>query len=645
MKEPTLDDARKKLKSVWGYPSFRMGQEEVIQSVLDGKDTLVLFPTGGGKSLCYQVPALLFEGLTIVISPLVALMQDQVDQLKKAGIRATFINSTLPGYEVEQRLLNARNGMYRMLYIAPERLATDLWKHQLPQLHISLIAIDEAHCISEWGHSFRPSYRKIREELRELTDDVRWIALTATATPQVKEDILKNLEFENSTVVAGGFGRDNLKWWVNQTPQKQTTLQKAVTKASKMGSGIVYCSTRRDCERWAGQFRKNGIGSEAYHAGINSKKRETIQSNWIEGRTAVVVSTNAFGMGIDKPDCRFVIHQMMPISLESYYQEAGRAGRDGKESFPILMYKPGDAERAKERILRGYPDYETLKNVYNGICDELELAVGSDMDKAEPVNYKKISKRSGLKESNIDVSVRVLERLEILEKTELWESKVGVQFTAGKHYIRSLIQDPHSKKLQFLDVLFRQYGSESFQEMHFIDEKYMCEKLNVTSRQLEKALQVFANQDHILEFSRRGDQPLIRLMDARMKTLEIDHKSAYHYRDVLLAKLRYMKQYIETEGCREQFLRTYFGETGTEPCGHCDNCLKSSDTSDDAADPDAIKKVEDLLAESDKSLGELATATGFPGSSIKQILNLLSREGQIQKVEEEGVRFKLKRKK
>lgn len=644
MKEPTLDDARQKLKNVWGYPSFRTGQEEVIQSVLDGKDTLVLFPTGGGKSLCYQVPALLFEGLTIVISPLVALMQDQVDQLKKAGIRAAFINSTLPGYEVEQRLVNARNGMYRMLYIAPERLATDLWKHQLPQLNISLVAIDEAHCISEWGHSFRPSYRNIREELRELTDDVGWIALTATATPQVKQDILKNLEFDKPTVIAGGFGRENLKWWVNATPKKQTTLQKAVAKASKKGSGIVYCSTRRDCEHWAGNFQKIGIESEAYHAGLNSKKRERIQANWIEGRTAVVVSTNAFGMGIDKPDCRFVIHQMMPISLESYYQEAGRAGRDGKESFPILIYKSGDAERAKERILRGYPDYETIKKVYNGICDELELAVGSEMDKAEPISYKKISKRSGLKESNIDVSVRVLERLEILEKTELWESKIGVRFTAGKHYIRSLIQDPHSKKLQFLDVLFRQYGSESFQEMHFIDEKYMCEKLNVTSRQFEKALQVFANQDHILEFSRRGDQPLIRLMDARMKTLEIDHKSAYHYRDVLLAKLSYMKQYIETDGCREQFLSTYFGETGTEPCGHCDNCLKTSDTDDAFPDPSVIKKVEELLYDSEKSLSELVSATGLSGSKIKQVLNVLSREDQIQKVEEEGVRFKLKRK-
>ena len=642
MDKPTLQNARNKLKEVWGYPAFRSGQEEVISSVLEGNETLVLFPTGGGKSLCYQVPSLLFEGMTLVISPLVALMQDQVDQLKKLGVRATFINSTLPSYETEQRMVNARNGMYRLLYVAPERLATDLWKHQLPQLNISLVAVDEAHCISEWGHSFRPSYRTIREELSDLDDSTRWIALTATATPEVKEDILKNLQFDNPTVVAGGFGRDNLKWWVNETPQKQVMLMNAVKKASLKGSGIVYCSTRRDCEHWAGRFRGAGINSEAYHAGLENKKRERIQTDWIEGDTEVVVSTNAFGMGIDKPDCRFVIHETMPISLESYYQEAGRAGRDGQESYPILVYKPGDAKRAEERIRRGYPDYDTLKKVYNGSCDELNLAIGSEMEASESVDYKKIAKRTGLKESQIAVSVRVLERLEILEKTELYESKIGIHFTAGKHYIRSLIQDSGSKKMQFLDVLFRQYGADSFNKMHFIDEKYICEKLGITPRQLEKGLQVFSQHDQLLEFSKRGEQPLIRLIDARMKNLQIDHKSAYHYRDVLLSKLGYMKQYIETTGCREQFLRTYFGETGTGRCGHCDNCLTSEKSSEyEPADED-ISRVEEQLSESYQTVAEVKKATGLSAKKIHHILKLLSREDQLLKDDEDPVRFKMK---
>lgn len=640
--KPTLQDAESKLQDVWGYPSFRPGQDEVITSVLEGNDTLVLFPTGGGKSLCYQVPSLLFEGLTLVISPLVALMQDQVDALKKLGVRATFINSTLPGYETEQRMVNARNGMYRLLYVAPERLATDLWKHQLPQLNISLVAVDEAHCISEWGHSFRPSYRTIREELSDLNDSTRWIALTATATPEVKEDILKNLQFENATVIAGGFGRKNLKWWVNETQQKQGMLLKAVRKASVKGSGIVYCSTRRDCEHWAGRLRGAGINSEAYHAGLESKKRENIQTDWIEGDTEVVVSTNAFGMGIDKSDCRFVIHETMPISLESYYQEAGRAGRDGQESYPILFYKQGDAQRAEERIRRGYPDYETLGKVYNGLCDELNLAIGSEMEVSESVDYKKIAKRTGLKESQISVSVRVLERLQILEKTELYESKIGIHFTAGKHYIRSLIQDSGSNKMQFLDVLFRQFGADSFNKMHFIDEKYICEKLGVTSRQLEKGLQVFSQHDQLLEFSKRGEQPLIRLIDARMKNLQIDHETAYHYRDVLLSKLRYMKQYIETNGCREQFLRTYFGETGTGRCGHCDNCLKSKGKKKDVPDQKEITAVQDKLVDKYLTVNELKDLTHLSAKKINYILKFLSREDQLIKAEEDEVRFKLK---
>lgn len=638
----TLKDAEKKLQDVWGYPSFRPGQDKAISSLLDGHDTLVLFPTGGGKSLCYQVPSLLFEGFTLVISPLVALMQDQVDQLKKKGVRATFINSTLPGYEVEQRLVNARNGMYRLLYVAPERLSTELWRNQLQQLNIACVAIDEAHCISEWGHSFRPSYRTIRDDLRELPEETRWIALTATATPEVKEDILNNLEFENPEVIAGGFGRENLKWWVNETSKKQSVLMSAVKKASSKGSGIVYCSTRRDCEHWATRFQKDRIDAKAYHAGLSSERREQIQDDWISGKTDLVVSTNAFGMGIDKPDCRFVIHQMMPISLESYYQEAGRAGRDGSESYPILLYKKGDADRAEERIKRGYPEYDTLVKVYNGICDELELAVGSEMDEIESVSFDNVARRTGLKPGVIGISIRVLERLGILERTELYESKIGIHFTAGKHYIRSLIQDTDSKKSQFLDTLFRQYGADSFNSMHFIEESYICDKLGITARQLEKGLEVLAGHDHILEFTKQGEHPLIRVIDARMKTLQIDHQEAYHYRDVLLSKLAYMKQYIETSGCREQFLRTYFGETGTNTCGHCDNCLKQAESDSDMPTEYEIETVKTELQKASKTMTELSRATSLKRPKLQKILHLLMREDRLSKIEEDGVKYALK---
>ncbi|CAN5388885.1 ATP-dependent DNA helicase RecQ [soil metagenome] len=639
----TLKDAREALKKYWGYDSFRPGQEEVIESVLEGKDTLVLFPTGGGKSLCYQVPALVLDGLTVVISPLVALMQDQVEQLKKIGIRSTFINSTLPGYEVEQRLVNARNGMYKLLYIAPERLTTELWKNEQDRLNISLVAVDEAHCISEWGHSFRPSYRQIRQEMGEAADDVRWIALTATATPEVKEDIIKNLQFTDPNVVAGGFGRKNLIWWVKHTPQKQNSLITAVKRGSERGSGIVYCSTRRDCMKWAEEFSRIGIRAEAYHAGVESSVREAIQNRWVSGKTPVVVSTNAFGMGIDKSDCRFVIHQTMPISLEAYYQEAGRAGRDGEESYPILLYKEGDFELARKRIERGYPEFETLQKVYNGICDELELAIGSESEKAEPISYGRVAKRIGIREQEIAVSVRVLERLEILEITELYQSKIGIQFTAGRHYIRTLIQDNDSKKMQFLDTLFRQFGGDAFHQMHYIDETYICEKLNVTPRQLEKALHVFSEYDKLLEFEKLGDKPLIRLLEARMQKLQIDRESAYHYRDVLLTKLRYMKQFIDTDGCREQFLRNYFGETGTALCGHCDNCLRSLKEKQYIPNQDEISRVEVILESDARTFDQLVKETKWPRKKLQQILHVMSREDFLIRVEDEGEKYSLKK--
>ncbi len=334
-----ISSAKDVLKKYWGYNSFRTGQEKAITSVLDGRDTLVLFPTGGGKSLCYQVPALLFDGLTIVISPLIALMKDQVDQLKSMGIRATFINSTLSRRETEQRLVNARNGMYKLLYMAPERIKTELWQSEQPDLPISLIAIDEAHCISEWGHDFRPSYRTIKQDFGDLSAQTKWMACTATATPEVRKDLLEVLQFEDARVVTSGFGRENLHWWVAKTDNKSPMVNKSVKKASAMGSGIIYSSTRKKCEFLARKFSAQGIGCKAYHAGLGNKEREIVQQAWLKGDTPVVAATNAFGMGIDKPDCRFVIHETIPFSLEAYYQEAGRAGRQTRISHTSVQAK------------------------------------------------------------------------------------------------------------------------------------------------------------------------------------------------------------------------------------------------------------------------------------------------------------------
>lgn len=630
MKQYTLAEAESVLKKFWGYPSFRKGQDKAIESVLQGNDTLILFPTGGGKSLCYQVPAMVLDGLTLVISPLVALMQDQVDQLQKLGIQATFINSTLPGYEIEQRLVNARNGMYKLLYVAPERLASDRWKIEQPRLNINLVAIDEAHCISEWGHDFRPSYRTIREELSDLDDTVTWVALTATATPEVKQDLLHTLQFKNAEVVTGGFKRENLHWWVNKTERKNEMLEKAVKKASSLGSGIVYASTRRDCEKWADIFSKSGIASKAYHAGLKSEKREQVQNEWVSGTISLVVATNAFGMGIDKADCRYVIHYTLPFTLEAYYQEAGRAGRDGEISYPILIYKESDVEYLKSRIIQSYPEYETLKKVYNGICDELNLAVGSLQETPELIDFQAISKRTGLTERECKQSVNVLQRLEILELTEIKEPQIGLHFTVDKRNLEQFISRSKPQKANFVDTLYRQFGSVSFENYFFLSQNHLKRKLAVTLNQLRKALNVFQDHDRILNYKWQSEKTLVHLLESRMSKLQIDHKKAFHYRDVLLKKLDYMRRYAETDQCRDVFLRNYFGETDKTVCGTCDVCLDNNISNEEKVGSEEIRRLKTLFSEGEQSISDLKKKTGWSTGRLKETVKYLVREDVIE---------------
>lgn len=628
----TEDNSFKKaehvLQKYWGYSSFRPGQEDAIRSVLNGNDTLVLFPTGGGKSLCYQVPAVVQDGLTVVISPLIALMQDQVEQLNRVGIRATFLNSTIPYHEVEQRLVNARNGMYKLLYVAPERLSTDLWNAEQPNLNIELVAIDEAHCISEWGHDFRPSYREIRKELEDLPDQTKWIALTATATPEVKKDILESLAFDDPVVVTGGFKRENLHWWVSKTEKKRELLKKTVKKAAGLGSGIVYASTRRDCEEWADHFSRQGISAKPYHAGLNSETREEVQREWIDGNVPLVVATNAFGMGIDKSDCRYVVHYTIPFSLESYYQEAGRAGRDGETSYPILIYKESDVDYLKKRVEQNYPDYETLQKVYNGLCDELDLAVGTQQETTEEIHLENISKRIQLPSSQISTSINLLQRLDVLTQIDLYEPRVGIQFIANTDYLLTFIDESEPEKGRFLDTLFRQFGPQVFSEIQYLNVSYLTEKLEATPNQLFKALKVFAEHDQILTYKWQKETKLVQVKDARMSRLRVDTDRAYHYRDILLKKIDYMARYASTNACREVFLRHYFGETDCEPCGTCDNCVAVEKAISSVTKSD-IQIIRNVLQNGKKSFKEISKGAKWNRKKTQQVLSFMIRENYL----------------
>lgn len=619
--------AEANLKKFWGFDGFRAGQEEVIQSVFEGKNTLVLFPTGGGKSLCYQVPATVFEGMTLVISPLVALMQDQVQALKAKGVSATFINSTIPSYEVEQRLVNARNGMYKLLYCAPERLKTNLWEVELPKLNIDLVAIDEAHCISEWGHDFRPSYREIRTSLESIADEAHWIALTATATPKVQKDIVGSLGFEKPNVISRGFSRPNLKWWVVKSEKKNQKLQESVKKGAEKGDGLIYGGTRKNCEYLAERFSRLGIKTEAYHAGVEPEERKAIQRRWITGETPLVAATNAFGMGIDKPDCRYVIHEEMPYSLEAYYQEAGRAGRDGDESFPILLYRESDYIKADDRLDQSYPTLDELNHAYQILCDSFHLAVGSEMQESRSFDVEQIKKRGQLSYGKAMSSMRLLDQFGIIAMQQEIKPAVGIQFILGSSGLKTFREKcDNDEKAEFIDKLERMFGSMAFHDMVQLDEEYVLDKLGLRRNTLVKALNVLMQNDQILVFEMHKERTLVKVLEARASKLPFTKKEVESHRNNLFRKLEQMHGYVLTETCREVYLRNYFGDTSAKPCGHCDNCLKSESDKTSTPTSEEIEMIFELLKQEQHSVEELCHLSALGKHKVVQAVQYLIKE-------------------
>ena len=622
-----FEKAKENLKSYWGFDDFRAGQDEVVKSILAGNETLVLFPTGGGKSLCYQVPATVLPGLTLVISPLVALMQDQVHQLRQRGISATFINSTISRKEVEQRIVNASNGMYNLLYCAPERLETPFFKAEAVNLNIQLVAVDEAHCISEWGHDFRPPYRKIRENIEESVGPTRWMALTATATPKVSKDIRNVLSLSNPTIISKGFERKNLKWWVDITSQKETRLLQMVKKAP--GSGLIYAGTRRLCNELAEMIRSTGLKCAAYHAGLPSEDRARIQQHWIDNTLQVVVATNAFGMGIDKSDCRYVIHYDMPYSLEAYYQEAGRAGRDGNLSYPTLLIRDSDIKIARKRVKDSYPDYNTLLAVYQITCDMFHLAIGSEHEESEAIDLKNLASRSGFHINIVRSSLRVLNRLGVFEMVELSDPRVGIQFVISREALQETILAYNNEaKATFSDNLVRLFLPEALNDLHFIDSDVVLSKMGLTYNSLVKGLEVLQSEG-ILCYKMHVDNPFIRLVDPRMSRLQVLKADAEQFRDIQLDKLEKMIGYVQTKNCRSYYIRKYFGEENVpRRCELCDRCLSESSSSR-VPERKYIKKVIDCMATNSVSLEFIVEKSELSEELVKMTLKWMSTQQKI----------------
>ncbi len=557
------------LKSYWGYEQFRPLQEDIIQSVISGKDTLALLPTSGGKSICFQVPGLALDGLCLVISPLIALMKDQVENLTKIGIKAHAIYSGLHSQEIETILSNCVNGGVKFLYVSPERLSSTLIKDFLVRTKIGLLAIDEAHCISQWGFDFRPEYRKILA-IRELIPNVPIMALTATATVAVVNDIQDQLGFKQKNSFRKSFERLNLHYVVRYHENKYEKLLNSVTMLK--GSGLIYARNRRLTEEIAQFLVENSINASFYHAGLNQELRQKRQEDWINNKTRIMVCTNAFGMGIDKPDCRLVIHYEMPDCLEAYYQEAGRAGRNNKNAYCLLLYHPSDAENMRAKLIQNYPDENVLKRVYNSLCSYLQLPIGNFQEEGFDFDLGIFSKHIQMNPVIVLNALKLLSQLDIIHMSEALNqpSKMKVLLKGSELYT---FQVEHEQYDDLIKILLRSYGG-LFDYYVPISEKVISMKLNCSISQLQEKL----NKLHLLgviDYVLQKTKPQIFFKSERVdaKYLKLNPAFIKQRKEAEQEKLEAMIHYSENSlKCRSRVILSYFDEKNALDCGTCDIC-------------------------------------------------------------------------
>lgn len=557
------------LKQYWGYDSFRPLQEEIIQSVLEKRDTLALLPTGGGKSICFQIPAMMLPGICIVVTPLIALMKDQVQHLKDIGIQAVAIYSGLKPREVDIILDNCIFGQIKFLYLSPERLYSELVQERIKHMPVNLFAIDEAHCISQWGYDFRPPYLQLGK-LKELHPDVPFLALTATATTAVIADIQDKLQFKQNNVFVKSFLRDNLGYMALEEENKAGRMIRIIQKLG--GSGVVYVRNRRETQEVARYLVNNGISADFYHAGLLGKERDSKQEAWMQNRTRVIVATNAFGMGIDKPDVRFVIHLDIPESLEAYYQEAGRAGRDGKKAFPVLLYQQGDKDRLLKNVKLSFPSVAFIQQVYHHLCNHFQIPYGAgegltfDFDVVAFIKKYKIE------------TIPTLSALKFLEK-DGWLAVSEAVFIPSRFKFEVNHQELYKIQVQYerydklIKAILRSYGGV-FDDYITINEYEFAKKLGVSYEQIVSLIHALVQME-IASYIPPTDAPQLSFLQDRVdyKNLYVDHVFIRERQQVKITQVEAMLNYIEHSPCRSQSLLQYFGEQNTLFCQVCDLCL------------------------------------------------------------------------
>ncbi|MDT8401140.1 MAG: RecQ family ATP-dependent DNA helicase [Bacteroidales bacterium] len=624
-----LDEYKKILTRFWGYTSFRPLQEEILKSVDEGKDTLGLMPTGGGKSITFQIPAIASDGLCIVITPLIALMKDQVDKLRQMDVKAMAIHSGMTREEIDIAFDNCVYGDYKFLYISPERIRSQVFEKRAGAMNVSLIAVDEAHCISQWGYDFRPSYLHIADIRKLVGKNVPILALTATATARVVEDIMDKLEFRQRNVLKSGFERKNLVYLVRKVEDKNKYILDTLQKVP--GSGIIYVRSRKKTREIAQFLVDSNISADYYHAGLNRELRERKQNAWTAGRPRIIVATNAFGMGIDKANVRFVIHWDIPDSIESYFQESGRAGRDGKKAWAVQLYYDSDIERAKERVNSKFPPVDYIKNVYELLCNYLQIPIGSGKNIVYDFNLAEFVSKYRLSVTQAYNSLKFLEREKYLELTEELNNPSRVHFKVSRDDLYKF-QVANAAMDGFIKLLLRSYTG-MFTEYVPVNEELLSKKSGLSRDAIYKFLVNLSSRD-IINYIPGKKTALIIFTEERLdrKSLYISPENHRDVKEKYLDRLNEMLKYITSQTrCRASMLLDYFGQESVR-CGMCDICMSRNelDLSKYEFDQilDRIKEV--LLKEempADSLLSKLATDEE---KAIKVIRWLLDHDKILQ---------------